>query len=133
MSKILKIQFEGTDNTGHGHVYKRPDGSRMRCGGPGRCDDCSVDQARALKELVKPITIDLAGAMDKITPEMMDSTRDKLIEILTLRCSELLAEKDEAVEVALRHGALSVPCDCVMCDEVAAHERIMGYGRIINE
>lgn len=32
-------------NTGHGHVWSRPDGARMRCGGPGLCRACSADAA----------------------------------------------------------------------------------------
>lgn len=46
--KILKA--EGTENTGHGHVYTRPDGVRMRCGGPGMCAECSKDLARLQME-----------------------------------------------------------------------------------
>ena len=34
------------DNTGHGHVWKRPDGIRARCGGPGMCRQCSLDKVR---------------------------------------------------------------------------------------
>lgn len=34
-------------NTGHGHVWARPDGVKMRCGGPGLCDTCSKDKAHA--------------------------------------------------------------------------------------
>ena len=30
-------------NTGHGHVWRRPDGLRARCGGPGLCRECSRD------------------------------------------------------------------------------------------
>lgn len=30
-------------NTGHGHVWGRPDGTRMRCGGPGLCSECARD------------------------------------------------------------------------------------------
>jgi hypothetical protein len=30
-------------NTGHGHVFPRPDGMRARCGGPGMCSECSRD------------------------------------------------------------------------------------------
>lgn len=37
-------------NTGHGHVYKRPDGAKARCGGPGICPECSRDQAQKLRE-----------------------------------------------------------------------------------
>lgn len=32
-------------NTGHGHVWKRPDDVVYRCGGPGLCSVCSADQA----------------------------------------------------------------------------------------
>ena len=31
-------------NTGHGHVYERPDGVKARCGGPPICAHCSKDQ-----------------------------------------------------------------------------------------
>ncbi|QGH74969.1 hypothetical protein MAL1_00223 [Bacteriophage DSS3_MAL1] len=44
----------------------------------------------AMKEAkVQHVTIDLAGAMEKITPEMMDQAKDMMIEALTRRCSEL--------------------------------------------
>lgn len=36
----------GRGNTGHGHVYPRPDGSRVRCGGPTMCKDCALDFAQ---------------------------------------------------------------------------------------
>ena len=36
----------GKNNVGHGHVYKRPDGVRMRCCGPKRCSECKSDQMR---------------------------------------------------------------------------------------
>jgi len=32
-------------NEGHGHVWKRPDGMRARCGGPRICRVCAVDAA----------------------------------------------------------------------------------------
>jgi hypothetical protein len=32
-------------NTGHGHVWKRPDGVKMRCGGQRWCNDCAADFA----------------------------------------------------------------------------------------
>ncbi|MGZ9893067.1 hypothetical protein ACXXNA_05865 [Bordetella bronchiseptica] len=32
-------------NSGHGHVWDRPDGLKAKCGGPGFCSQCSRDQA----------------------------------------------------------------------------------------
>ncbi len=34
------------DNTGHGHVWARPDGMKARCGGPAICAECAKDKAR---------------------------------------------------------------------------------------
>lgn len=33
-------------NTGHGHVFPRPDGVRARCGGPALCGECAKDFVR---------------------------------------------------------------------------------------
>ena len=33
------------DNTGHGHVWARPDGIKARCGGPGLCATCRAELA----------------------------------------------------------------------------------------
>ena len=30
-------------NSGHGHVWARPDGLKARCGGPALCDACKLD------------------------------------------------------------------------------------------
>ncbi|AWY09301.1 hypothetical protein vBRpoSV10_179 [Ruegeria phage vB_RpoS-V10] len=55
------------------------------------CDAISVPLADKIMELMpKPgITIDLAGAMEKITPDMMDNMRDIMIETLTKRAGEM--------------------------------------------
>lgn len=34
------------DAFGHGHVWERPDGMKARCGGPGICRECSIDEMR---------------------------------------------------------------------------------------
>jgi hypothetical protein len=41
VKRLLKA--EGTKNTGHGHVFTRPDSTVMRCGGPGMCTECTKD------------------------------------------------------------------------------------------
>lgn len=33
-------------NSGHGHVWPRPDGLMARCGGPAMCPECKADQER---------------------------------------------------------------------------------------
>ncbi|NPW30301.1 hypothetical protein HPR93_20520 [Pseudomonas aeruginosa] len=41
-------------NVGHGHVFPRADGVKMRCGGPGLCPECSADASRARTALAQP-------------------------------------------------------------------------------
>lgn len=41
-------------NTGHGHVWERPDGMKARCGGPGVCAKCSLDAGRFAGRRVGP-------------------------------------------------------------------------------
>jgi hypothetical protein len=36
-------------NTGHGHVWARPDGLKARCGGPALCRECARDTAAIAK------------------------------------------------------------------------------------
>ena len=32
-------------NSGHGHIWERPDGMKARCGGAGMCSQCAIDKA----------------------------------------------------------------------------------------
>ncbi len=54
--KALKLRieainaFDATLRMTHGHVRKHPAGVRARCGGPGMCTDCQIEQH--CKELV---------------------------------------------------------------------------------
>lgn len=41
-------------NQGHGHVFRRRDGQRTRCGGPGLCAECSADLARLSAAAKRP-------------------------------------------------------------------------------
>jgi len=34
-------------NSGHGHVWERPDGMKARCGGPALCKQCALDLSTA--------------------------------------------------------------------------------------
>lgn len=39
------VQKTPGSNTGHGYVWKRPDGQKARCGGPSMCRECAQDLA----------------------------------------------------------------------------------------
>lgn len=39
------MAYKPGTNTGHGHVWERPDGMRVRCGGPRMCKECGADLA----------------------------------------------------------------------------------------
>ncbi|HFQ6219692.1 TPA: hypothetical protein ACHSDZ_004056 [Pseudomonas aeruginosa] len=41
-------------NVGHGHVFPRADGVKMRCGGPALCSECAADAYRARATLAQP-------------------------------------------------------------------------------
>ncbi|MBL4833611.1 MAG: hypothetical protein JKY26_06505 [Pseudomonas sp.] len=59
----MKNEFDPANpNSGHGHVYHRPDGERARCGGPGICAQCSKDQAQ--KEAVRQQAVPLRYTSD---------------------------------------------------------------------
>ncbi len=62
-------------NSGHGHVWERPDGAKVRCGGPGICQTCANDAvmygftARPNQPVTAPATTDVAdeiGALGQI-------------------------------------------------------------------
>lgn len=59
-------------NTGHGHVFPRPDGKKARCGGPKLCNLCAADQVR------KTIpTVAFTGTPVAPTPETGTSTTQR--------------------------------------------------------
>lgn len=41
-----------TENTGHGHVRPRPDGIKMRCGGPKICTVCALELANLGNDII---------------------------------------------------------------------------------
>ena len=55
-------------NTGHGHVFPRPDGAKMRCGGPAMCKVCAADRARKPDTLA--LALDLAAERERLLAEI---------------------------------------------------------------
>lgn len=45
MLVVRELNPDHGTNKGHGHVWARPDGIRMRCGGPRHCSTCARDAA----------------------------------------------------------------------------------------
>lgn len=84
------------ENTGHGHVYPRPDGIRARCGGPGICAECSREAARKAsgETTITPTPV----TVERLTNESVRTLR--LVHKLTGDplvigvCDELLAARE---------------------------------------
>lgn len=62
----------GVSNTGHGHVYMRPDGLLAKCGGPELCAECAKDLALLMSTegYEPPTTDDLIDTIDAQTAEI---------------------------------------------------------------
>lgn len=86
-------------NTGHGHVWARPDGMKARCGGPGICRECSRDLARFEKRLLAQEASPPAGETSDLTDKAVawDAIAEKNAEIAKLRAAltALERERDE--------------------------------------
>lgn len=61
-------------NTGHGHVWKRPDGIKVPCGGPYICSQCAIDKA----------------AYEDITPIYTTKESRAVIDDTTVRLSDVM-------------------------------------------
>lgn len=50
------MPYSPGSNTGHGHIWERPDGIKARCGGPRICKECARDYAQKMRALGQAIT-----------------------------------------------------------------------------
>jgi hypothetical protein len=92
-------QGPGT-NTGHGHIWKRPDRMLARCGGPGLCLRCQADQEEFTRDQ-SPVIFDRVDRIEvtwpygrgrefTATPEVVEGWVDQI--------NELRAERDRVRE-----------------------------------
>lgn len=59
----------GEPNSGHGHVYPRPDGAKARCGGPRICLKCAADQRQVdVNTEAHPVTAPPSASWPPIQP-----------------------------------------------------------------
>lgn len=62
--------------SGHGHVYRRLDGTKVRCGGPGLCPECQRDLERLgasgipVPDETQAFIAELQACFDRIGIEM---------------------------------------------------------------
>lgn len=66
-------------NTGHGHVYPRPDGVIVRCGGPRVCKECGVDAAQAANGDVSDLATNLRISLLEAQTKRLTSERDEAL------------------------------------------------------
>ena len=66
-------------NSGHGHVYRRPDGVKVRCGGPSICPECAKELAQLCTSLQTPSPDTLSpGCLNSAAPASTLSKRELL-------------------------------------------------------
>lgn len=65
---LVLLSAEGLRNEGHGHVYVRPDGARMRCGGARGCSACADDLVR----------LNATRGLDSTSPAPLGLARDTI-------------------------------------------------------
>lgn len=75
---------------GHGHVKPRLDGARARCGGPGRCPECSAEFDAAAAQWTSAVA---AADAERIA---LYSERAHLVALLTTVYPSRLAYSDPA-------------------------------------
>lgn len=75
------------ENTGHGHIYRRPDGNVMRCGALHGCPACVADALEAATTWCAA-TLDDQGEIDEVRAATA---------LLTTAGQQLLAQRDAAI------------------------------------
>lgn len=95
-------------NTGHGHVYMRPDGFLAKCGGPGICTECAKDLA-------------LLMAHDGYEPP----TTDDLVDTIDAQAAEIAEAKGQIEHLDRRNNALRQSLGSM----IHAYVRLLECGR----
>lgn len=101
MSKELNkapVEQAGT-NVGHGHVFPRADGVKMRCGGPGLCSECAADAYRARAALAQPSPAQTQPSPAPTLRAAIDVANDRF-EVPVAKWGTDLVGEEERPEVA---------------------------------
>lgn len=133
-------------NTGHGHVWPRPDGVRARCGGPGVCGTCALDYVRyGVRDNTDQDEADNPGPppdawLDRFVRESnmiegigRDPTpREMLAHQLLLSLSEVTVEQLSALVSSVQPGARLRDVDDGTWVEIDGH-RALSSGPAVRE
>lgn len=94
MSEFGQFSRIGT-NSGHGYAWPRPDGKRMRCGGPAMCRECGAD-ASMVARWRKAASASTAAEHGPIDPQLHE-LMNKLAHVLdvTFNGEDCPAEKKQ--------------------------------------
>ncbi|EOF7894446.1 hypothetical protein ACK2MY_004900 [Pseudomonas aeruginosa] len=129
-------------NVGHGHVFPRADGVKMRCGGPGLCSECTADASRARAALAQPsgevvVTKNESGAIVSVTRQDKEGRVLSVIAesaTLTAQAEQAEAERPAVVGYRSMESGMVYDQDYGLKDPealttVAECERIVGVLR----
>ncbi|MBS9730160.1 hypothetical protein [Pseudomonas aeruginosa] len=86
-------------NVGHGHVFPRADGVKMRCGGPGLCSECAADAYRARAALAQPSPAQTQPSPAPTLRAAIDVANDRF-EVPVAKWGTDLVGEEERPEVA---------------------------------
>lgn len=76
-------------NSGHGHVWRRPDGVKSRCGGPGLCRDCAADYGLLNRSVQKGADTTAAHLIEAMKGQLLIVLVNRLGGEITLPVSEV--------------------------------------------
>lgn len=99
------------DNTGHGHVWERPDGMKARCGGPAICAECAKDKARYDAAQDKDGMSPVVGISLKSSVELAEAAYNSGWKGATLAAARLLAANPSKEGLRLLEQLRALPVD----------------------
>ena len=96
---MAEMNYPGT-NAGHGHVWQRPDGMKVRCGGPGLCGQCAFDAGRQHAVVAEP-RLTAAETLTRMNADRDERDLNRRIKWFVDKWSERLdAGREEAAELS---------------------------------
>ncbi|WP_185838809.1 hypothetical protein [Pseudomonas aeruginosa] len=87
------VEQAGT-NVGHGHVFPRADGVKMRCGGPGLCSECAADAYRARAALAQPSPVQELDFSKPLETENGDPVKWICADVIEYKSARICVAQD---------------------------------------